>query len=458
MKNKPLWIGLMSGGITAIATAIVTIVYSPTFLSKTHRNYAVACTAGITSFITTFSLGIITAQKLRCSTNRLENCLEDISEGKYNIRIPIYANDELQDLTKKFNSMADVICNLLINLKIRAERSEQDQEKIASQVIKLLDKVDTAAHGQISVKLKVRCEELGVISYCINMTINNFLKLVKKVNSDSQEIITLIAKDSKTIFHNLSQDSKLQAEEIDSFLTSLEAIVDTFYQRAYKAWEAEQVYQEISNYASTSYQAIGNIFQEIMKVYTLISEIHHKVKRLTEYNYDLNKIQALVEQMNIHSRFLLLNTAIFASRKTSKEDLLQIAIKLQEMANNWELIKKSLEHFQHNVQSLNLSIYENNIVVEEFPQQKLGEEVKQGLTKIVQNIYKFNNYIDNVSSLGENQTDNLQKITEFLQITHKQNIERSQVTKQLYDSSQKIINITQSLAESVKHFTLEKTE
>ncbi|GGA10777.1 hypothetical protein [Okeania sp. KiyG1] len=90
----------MSGGITAIATAIVTMVYSPTFLNKTHRNYAVACTAGITSFITTFSLGIITAQKLRFSTNRLENCLEDISEGKYNIRIPIYANDELQDLTK----------------------------------------------------------------------------------------------------------------------------------------------------------------------------------------------------------------------------------------------------------------------------------------------------------------------------------------------------------------------
>ncbi|NEQ74146.1 MAG: methyl-accepting chemotaxis protein [Okeania sp. SIO2C9] len=458
MKNKPLWIGLMSGGITAIATAIVTMVYSPTFLSKTHRNYAVACTAGITSFITTFSLGIITAQKLRFSTNRLENCLEDISEGKYNIRIPIYANDELQDLTKKFNSMADVICNLLINLKIRAERSEQDKEKIASQVIKLLDKVDTAAHGQLHVKVKVRCEELGIISYCINMTLNNFLKLVKKVDYDSQEIITLITTDSQTIFQNLSLESQWQAEEIDSFLQSLEVIVDSFYQRACKAWEAEQVYQEISNYASTSYHSIGNIFQEVITAYTLISEIHHKVKRLTEYNYDLNQIKTLVEQMNIHNRFLLLNTTIFASRKTSNEELLKIAIKLQEMANNWELIKKKLEHFQHNVQSLNLTISENNIPVEEFPQQKLGEEVKQGLTKIVQNIYKFNNYIDNVASLGENHTDNLQKITEFLQIIHKKNIERSQVTKQLYDSSQKIINITENLAESVKHFTLEKTE
>ncbi|NET45781.1 methyl-accepting chemotaxis protein [Okeania sp. SIO2B3] len=456
MNNKPLWIGLMSGGITAMATAIVTIVYSPTFLSKTHRNYAVACTAGITSFITTFSLGIITTQKLHFSTNRLENYLKDISEGKYNIRIPIDANDELQDLTKKFNSMADVICNLLINLKIREESSEQDKEKMASQVIKLLDKVDAAAHGQLFVKLKVRCEELGVISYCINMTLNNFLKLVKEIDYDSQEIITLITTDSQTIFQHLSRESQWQTEEIDSFLKSLEAIVDSFYQRAYKAWEAEQVYQEISNYASTSYQAIGNIFQEIMTAYTLISEIHHKVKRLTEYNYDLNKIQALVEQMNIHSKILLLNTAIFASRKTSKEDLLKIAIKLQEMANNWDLIKKSLEHFQYNVQSLNLAISENN--VEEFSQQKLGEEVKQGLTKIVQNIYKFNNYIDNVASLGENQTDNLQKITEFLQIIHKKNIEKSQITKKLYDSSQKIINITESLAESVKHFTLEKTE
>lgn len=203
MKNQPLWIGLVSGAITASATAIVTMIYPSNYLGKTHHNYTLALTAGITSFLTTFSLGMISAQKLCSSTNRLENYLEGFYQGNYNLRIPIYTNDELQDLTKKFNSMADVICNLLINIKIQEKNSEQDKEKIASQVIKLLDKVDAAAHGQLDMNLKIRCEELGIISYCFNMTIDKFRKLIKQVDYASKEIYILVG-DSQTTFQNLS--------------------------------------------------------------------------------------------------------------------------------------------------------------------------------------------------------------------------------------------------------------
>ncbi len=158
MKNRPLCVGVLNGLITAIATALVTMVYPPTFLNKTQQNYAIAFTAGLTSFLTTFTLGMITAQRFRSSTHRLGNYIDGISEGNYNIRYPIYANDEILNFTPKFNFMADVICNLMINIKIQEERSEQNREKITSQVIKLLDKVDAAAHGQLDVKLKVKCE------------------------------------------------------------------------------------------------------------------------------------------------------------------------------------------------------------------------------------------------------------------------------------------------------------
>ncbi len=453
MKNQPLWIALLSGGITTIATAIVTLVYPPNFMSKTHQNYALACTAGITSFFTTFSLGMITAQKLRSSTNRLENYLEGIYEGNYNLRIPIYTNDELKDLSKKFNSMADVICNLLINIKIQDKNSENDKEKIASQVLKLLDKVDAAAHGQLYIKIKVRCEELGIISYCFNMTIDKFRQLVKEVDYAGQKV-DILATDSQTTLKKLSLESQYQVEEIASFLKTLKVIIDSFDRRAYIAWEAEKVAQEISSYASTSCREIDEVFNEIMAAHTLIAEINHKVKRFAEYNYDLNKIQSLVSKINTHSQILLLNTVIFASRKTSNEDVVKIAKELQYLANNWELVKKKLEYFQGQIQSLNLTIPENNLAVAQSQQKKLGEEVKRGLTKIVQKVYKFNNYIDNVASKGENQVNNLQKLTSFLQIIHEKNIAQALVTKEVDDSLQTLLSIAESLSESVQDFRL----
>ncbi|MGD1806373.1 HAMP domain-containing protein [Dapis sp. BLCC M126] len=457
MKNQPLWIALLSGGITTIVTAIVTLVYPPNLTIKTHHNYALACTAGITSFFTTFSLGMITAQKLRSSTNRLENYLEGIYEGNYNLRIPIYTNDELKDLSEKFNSMADMICNLLINIKIQEKNSEKDKEKIASQVIKLLDKVDAAAHGQLNLKIKVRCEELGIISYCFNMTIDKFTQLVKKLDYAGQKV-DIIGTDSQTTFKNLSLESQYQVEEIASFINTLEVIIDSFYQRAYIAWEAEQVAQEISSYASTSCLEIDQMLNEIMAAHILISEINQKVKRFAEYNYDLNKIQSLIFQINTHSEILLVNTDICASRKTSNEDIVKIAEELQYLANNWELVKKKLEYFKCKIQSLNLTISENNLALAKSQPKKLGEEVKRGLTKIVQKVYKFNNYIDNVASWGENQVNNLQKLTDFLQIIHEKNIAQAQLTKEVYSSLQTLLSIAESLSESVEDFRLEKTE
>ncbi|MGK7920752.1 MAG: hypothetical protein AB4080_12180 [Trichodesmium sp.] len=453
MNNQPLWISLVSGAITAIATAIVTMVNSHNSLSKTEHHYTVAYTAGITSFITTFSIGIINSQKLRSSTTRLGSYLEDISIGNYNIRSPIYADDKILNLSKKFNSMADVICNLLINIKIQEERTEKDKEKIASQVIKLLDKVDGIAHGQLYLKAKVECEELGIISYCFNITIEKFQQLIKEVDNVSQEIDILIT-DSQSIFHNLSIERQSQIEEIASFLKILEVIVDCFYQRAYMAWEAEQIAQEMSSSAAKSYLEVDNILNEIIITHRFISEINHQVKRFAEYNEDLKKIQSLIYHINNQSKILLVNTEIFTSRKNNNEDLLKIAKELQELATNWELVKKKLQHFQSNIQSLNLTIPENNIVLDKSEEKKIGEEVKRGLTKIVQKVYKYNNYIDNVASLGENQIDNLQKITDFLQIIQNKNLTQAQVTKKVYEDLQKLLNLAENMSESVRNFHL----
>ena len=457
MNSQPFWIGLLSGGITAIATAIVTMVTSTTFLSKTQQNYIIASTAGITSFLTTFGLGMIATQSLRSSTNKLGDYLEAISEGNYYVRSPIYPNNELVYLTEKFNYMADVICNIFINIKIREEKSTQEKEKIADQVIKLLDKVDAAAHGTLHVQVQVRCEELGIISYCINMTIDNFRKLVEQVSFVSQEI-EILATDSQSFFQNLSLESQCQAEEIASFFDSLQGSVDSFDQRADKAWQAKQIYQEIDGYALTSYQAMNQIFDEIMKAHILISEITHKVQRFSQYNYDLIKIIDLVAQINCHSKILAVNTAIYATRKINQEDILKIATELKCLANNWELVKQKIEHFQRNIQGLNLTIPEHNIVGKEEQSQKSGEEVKRELTKIIQNVYKFNNYMDNVACLGENQTNNLEKVTEILQILHKKNLEKAEATQQVHYSLEKLLNIQESLLESVKMFHLDKTE
>ena len=158
------------------------------------------------------------------------------------------------------------------------------------------------------------------------------------------------------------------------------------------------------------------------------------------------------------SKIVGVNSAIFATRNINNEDVLKIATELKFLANNWELLQKRIEHFQHNIQSLNLTIYEHDIITEEQQSKKSAEEIKRGLTKMIQKVYKFNNYIDNVACLGENQTNNLEELTEILQILHKKNLEKAETTKQVDDSLKILFNLKGNLLEIVQNFRLEKTE
>ncbi|MDJ0555965.1 MAG: methyl-accepting chemotaxis protein [Microcoleaceae cyanobacterium MO_207.B10] len=453
MKSQPFWIGLLSGGITAMVTATVTTVKAPNFISRTEQYYLIASTAGITSFLTTLSLSMIATRQLRSSTHKLGDYLEAISEGNYNVRAPIYPNDELRCLTEKFNNMADAICNIFINIKIREEKSKQEKEKIAAQVIKLLDKVDAAAHGKLDVKVRVRCEELGIISYCINLSLDNFRKLVKQVNFASQKIEDL-ATNSQSVFKRLSWESQCQSQEIAFLFETLQMILDVFHQRKNRGLQAHKVYEEIDIYALRSYAAINHIFDEIMEAHILISQINHKVQRFSEYNYDLIKIMDLLERIQYRSKILAFNISIYGTRKINSEEILEIATELKDLANYWELVQKKIAHFQRNIEGLNLSIAENNLSEKKEQSKISGEEVKRGLAKIIQKVYQFNNHVDAIASLGENQTNNLQLLTEILQAIHKNNLEKYEVTKQVNQSLETLSNIKESLLASARNFRL----
>ncbi|MEB3341045.1 hypothetical protein [Okeania sp.] len=121
---------------------------------------------------------------------------------------------------------------------------------------------------------------------------------------------------------------------------------------------------------------------------------------------------------------------------------------------NWVLVKKKLSDLPLKIQCLNLTIPENNIALANSQTKKLGGEIKLGLGGIFQKVYKFNHCTNNFASLGENQINNLQKITEVVKTLHHKSLTQVQVTKQIHESFQNLLGLVAQISKSVKNFRL----
>ena len=64
----------------------------------------------------------------------------------------------------------------------KAQEQEQAKEDLQRQVIRLLDDVEGAARGDLTVKAEVTADVLGAVADSFNLTIENLREIVKQVS------------------------------------------------------------------------------------------------------------------------------------------------------------------------------------------------------------------------------------------------------------------------------------
>lgn len=470
LENAPIqrkqW---LIAGTVGIASALVvaTVSFVATTFSvpqqrESVRNtgWAMALAAGLTGFATAGFMGNITLKQIRRTTKDLQAQFDAVTQGNLNAQATVYSEDELGHLASGFNEMARVIFTTTNEAQRKADEQEEAKENLQRQVIRLLDDVEGAARGDLTVQAEVTADVLGAVADAFNLTIQNLRDIVQQVKVAAKEV-TKGATNSETFARALSSDALRQAEELAVTLNSVQVMTDSIQRVAEAAREAETVARDASTIALKGGEAVENTVAGILEIRETVAETTRKVKRLAESSQEISKIVALISQIASRTNLLALNASIEAARAgEAGRGFAIVADEVRQLADKSAKSLKEIEQIVMQIQSETGSVM---TAMEEGTQQvikgtKLAEEAKRSLENIIQVANRIDILVRSITSDTVEQTETSRAVAHVMQSVELTAQETSQEAQRVSGALQHLVGVSRDLIASVERFRVETLE
>lgn len=454
-------VGIVSALVVATVSFVAT-TFSPPQQRESVRNtgWAMSLAAGIAGFATAGFMGNLALKQIRRTTDDLQAQFEAVRQGNLNAQATVFSEDELGHLATGFNEMARVIFTTTSEAQRKADEQEEAKENLQRQVIRLLDDVEGAARGDLTVQAEVTADVLGAVADAFNLTIQNLRDIVQQVKVAAKDV-TKGATNSETFARALSSDALRQAEELAVTLNSVQVMTDSIQRVAEAAREAETVARDASTIALKGGEAVENTVAGILEIRETVAETTRKVKRLAESSQEISKIVALISQIASRTNLLALNASIEAARAgEAGRGFAIVADEVRQLADKSAKSLKEIEQIVMQIQSETGSVM---TAMEEGTQQvikgtKLAEDAKRSLENIIQVANRIDILVRSITSDTVEQTETSRAVAHVMQSVELTAQETSQEAQRVSGALQHLVGVSRDLIASVERFRVETME
>ncbi|NJL37295.1 MAG: HAMP domain-containing protein [Leptolyngbyaceae cyanobacterium SM1_4_3] len=418
---------------------------------------AASLAAGLVGGTTAFVLAGATNKQIKRTADDLQAQFEAVSQGDLSARATVYSKDEFGQLAAGFNQMARVILTTTSEAQRKAEEQEQAKEDLQRQVIRLLDDVEGAARGDLTVQAEVTADVLGAVADSFNLTIQNLRDIVQQVKIAARQV-NKGATENEIFARSLSSDALRQAEELAVTLNSVQVMTDSIQRVAESAREAEEVARSASATALKGGEAVERTVSGILEIRETVAETTRKVKRLAESSQEISKIVALISQIASRTNLLALNASIEAARAgEAGRGFAIVADEVRQLADRAAKASKEIEQIVLQIQSETGSVM---TAMEEGTQQviegtRLAEQAKRSLEDIIQVSNRIDVLVRSITADTVEQTETSRNVAQVMQSVELTAQETSQEAQRVSGSLQSLVGVARDLLTSVERFRVE---
>lgn len=458
-----------AGLISAIAVLSIGIISSTVTASQNSEgnvksvspnNVLLALVAGLSSAGTAAALGNITARHVTKASRDLQNQFDDVYQGNLNAKATVYSQDEFGQLASDFNRMTRVILTTTQEAQRRAEETEQAKEDLQRQVIRLLDDVEGAARGDLTVQATVTADVLGAVADAFNLTIQSLREIVRQVK-EAAEQVNKGSTDSELFARNQSSEALRMAEELAVTLNSVQMMTESIERVAENAREAEEVARSSSVTALKGGKAVERTVSGIFQIRETVSETARKVKRLAEASQEISKIVLLISQIAERTNQLALNASIQAARAgEAGRGFAVVADEVRQLADRSGKSLKEIEQIVLQIQSETGSVM---TAMEEGIQEVIdvterAEQAKTALEDIIQVSNRIDTLVRSITADTVEQRENSRAVAQVMQSVELTAQATSQESQRVGGALQSLVAIARGLLSSVERFRIDKNE
>ncbi|QKD83681.1 GAF domain-containing protein [Thermoleptolyngbya sichuanensis A183] len=323
-----------------------------------------------------------------------------------------------------------------------SEERRRQQETLQRQLMSLLDDVEGAASGDLTVRADVTAGEIGTVADFFNSIIESLRQIVTQVKRSANRVNESLGQNESAIAA-LANAALKQAEETTRIMNSVEVMTHSVQQVSQQAQQAATVAHTASATAEVSGSAMDLTVQNILNLREIIGETSKKVKRLGESSQQISKAVSLINQIAMQTNLLAINAGIEAARAGEEgQGFAVVAEEVGELAARSADATKEIERIVENIQQETVEVVE---AMEQSTSKVVEgthyvEDAKRNLMQILDLSRQIDELVQSISQATVSQVETSAAVSMLMQ-------EVAQVSELTSDSSRKISG---ALAETVE--------
>ena len=388
------------------------------------------------------------------SLRNLAYFAQKVGSGERGLRLKhTDREDEIGILTKEMNRM-------VTRIESSVQQERKQKEILQEELLKLLDTIEDAAGGDLTVRAEMTSSEVAIVADFFNAITENLQELIAQVKQAANQVHSSVGENEQEIL-NLVEKTLKQATQISQTLIAVENMNLSIQEVAQNAKSAAEVAKKAANMAEKGEEAIDKTVNTIVQLRSTVIETGDKVKQLEESSQRIFKVISLINQIALKTNLLAVNASIEAARAGEEgRGFAVVAEEIGKLANQSGTATKEIEQILENIQletSGVLRVMEVSIdQVAEGTNQV--SEAKQSLGQIFEVSGYIDQLVSTISQATVSQADTSQYVSNLMEKMANISENTADSSRQIAISLEKTVDIVRRMQTSIETFKVEEDQ
>lgn len=381
-----------------------------------------------------------------------------IGRGDLTTRLPVRGRDELAILGNNINRMAEQIQGLLAEQAAETDRQQQQNQALQQELLGLIEQVEQASGGDLTVRAEITSGEIGVVADVFNVVVESLRELVGRVKRSAAQVSVSVGENEESM-RQLAEQAAEQASQVEQTQRAVEQMTHSIQDVAQNTRQAATIARSASATAETGGATMERTVRSIVQLRESISEAGQKVKRLGEASQQISRVVALINQIALKTNLLAVNASIEAAR--AGEEGLGFAVVAEEVgelaaqsARATTEIEQIVANIQRETEEVVKAMNAGTSQVAQGTRQVA--QTRQSLTQIVEVSRQIDELLQSITQATVSQAQTSRSINDLIEVITQNSTDASRASSQVSHSLQQTVQIAQELENSVATFTVEE--